>query len=186
MLIRKSGIDADPEIKLFANRIIKKNGDMALSVNDVIKAMSYYTRLAKEELNSQEGNQASLKNFLENMDKAAKALEAINHAGNAVYASKGFIEMGLRYSEYKDMLANKERNGSVHVTCKTSRETEALLLKSRICMYKSLEIMEKLPRDPKGQNYGFLLAEISDFAVFSRDSDMLKICTRLSERKNPQ
>ena len=74
MLIRKSGIDDDPEIKIQKIKIIKKNGDLALSANDPIKATSIYLRLANEELSIKYDNGISFKNFLDNMDKVETLL----------------------------------------------------------------------------------------------------------------
>ncbi len=181
MLIRRSGIDEDPKVKIQKIKIIKNNGDLALSMNDPIKAASIYLRLAKEELDMY-GNETSLKNFLDNMDKVETMLDVTDRSGNAIYAAKGFIETGLRYGEYKDVLANAAKNGNVHALPKKSKEIDYVLLKSTECIYGSLKIIENLSMDPNNRNYGFLLAEIKEFGVFNRDRNILKMCADIAER----
>ncbi len=182
MLIRKSGIDDDPEIKIQKIKIIKKNGDLALSANDPIKATSIYLRLANEELSIKYDNGISFKNFLDNMDKVETLLDNMNSSGNAIYSAKGFIEAGLKYGEYKDMLVNAAKNGNVHALPRKSKEIDYLSLKATECIYGSLEIIDKLSRNPNNYNYGFLLAEIKEFGIFNRDRDILKKCADIAER----
>ncbi len=186
MLIRRSGIDDDPEVKVQKMKIIKKNGDLALSANDPIKAASIYLRLANEELSTKYDNGVSFKNFLDNMNKVETLLDNMNSSGNAIYAAKGFIEAGLKYSEYKDMLVNAAKNGNVHALPSKSKEIDYLSLKSTECIYGSLEIIENLSMDSNNSNYGFLLAEIKEFGIFNRDRDILKMCTDIAERMRQQ
>lgn len=181
MLIRRSGIDEDQKVKIQKIKIIKNNGDLALSQNDPIKAALIYLNLAKEELGKY-GNEISFKNFLDNMDNVETMIDAMNRSGNVMDAAKGFIEAGLRYSEYKDVLVNVANGGNIHAPPKRSKEIDRLMLKSTECIYGSLEIIENLPTNPNNYNCHFLLEEIKKFGIFNRDRDILRMCADIEER----